>query len=263
MARRAVAVGRFAAVAVAVIAATVPVAAHAEPEPPECAPSGPVVAPIGTTSCPGVHPGAEVTSTLGPCTLNFIFTGTGGERYIGTAGHCIVDEGTPSASLPAPGPVAFVDGQRVGEFVYAVHEQSHDFALIRLDDGIAAWPALPHFGGPTGIYTDRSLTPVVLHHVGNGVVAGEVTKARSMVAPNTFASRSVAAMGLGLWGDSGSPVISSDGRAVGVLIHLTEVAIPSVGTSGISRLDYQLPFAEAALDTTLTLATAPLRPRTL
>src|SRR5262245_45885553 len=49
----------------------------------------PAAAPVGTGTCPGVRPGGIVVSDVGQCTLNFLFQGSDGARYIGTAGHCI------------------------------------------------------------------------------------------------------------------------------------------------------------------------------
>ena len=48
--------------------------------------------PVGTGPCPGVRPGAIVNSDTGQCTFNFLFQGSDGRRYIGTAGHCILGE---------------------------------------------------------------------------------------------------------------------------------------------------------------------------
>lgn len=233
--------------------------AGATPEPASCAPIGNVATPVGVRYCGGIHPGGAVTSSKGSCTLNFLFHGSDGHRYIGTAGHCILNDDADDVVYASPGPVARVDGQRAGEFAYATLGSGRDFALIRLDAGVPAWPDLTHFGGPTHVYTERSLTPVVLHHYGRISATGSAVQARSMVAPNTFNPYSVAALGTGVWGDSGSAVISSDGGAVGVLVTLGGFAFPSVGTNGISRLDYQLPRAETALGVTLTLQTAPLR----
>src|SRR6266853_1497553 len=47
-------------------------------------------APLGTGTCPGVRPGAIVLTDVGQCTLNFLFQGSDGSGYIGTAGHCIL-----------------------------------------------------------------------------------------------------------------------------------------------------------------------------
>src|SRR6266513_359767 len=51
----------------------------------------PASAPFGTGTCPGVRPGAIVRSdVVGLCTLNFLFLGSDGSSYVGTAGHCIL-----------------------------------------------------------------------------------------------------------------------------------------------------------------------------
>src|SRR6267378_8622222 len=45
-----------------------------------------VAPPVGTGACPGVRPGAIVLTEIGQCTLNFLFRGSDGSRYVGTAG---------------------------------------------------------------------------------------------------------------------------------------------------------------------------------
>src|SRR6266566_5910847 len=47
----------------------------------------PAAAPLGTGTCPGVRPGAIVLTDVGQCTLNFLFLGSDGASYIGTAGQ--------------------------------------------------------------------------------------------------------------------------------------------------------------------------------
>jgi hypothetical protein len=220
----------------------------------------------------------------GRCTLNFLFAGSDGHRYIGTAGHCILDEGAPPFG-PGPGrriettwrqgagPEAQdADRQRIGEFAYAVVENpKHDFALIRLDDGVRASAGMAFFGGPTGINRDRGSDPVILRHYGNGVGVVSLAPARTAVAPSLPNSDRVHAVGLALPGDSGSPVISADGRAVGVLVHggvyTAEASLRTgpdggarvdAGIVGISRLGPQLARAEELLRLRLDLQVAPL-----
>src|SRR5207247_6557518 len=121
----------------------------------------PAAAPFGTGTCPGVRPGAIVLSDVGQCTLNFLFVGSDGSRYIGTAGHCILgaspfggDVGEMSWT-PGTGPVAQdAGGARIGEFAYAILLDPKDFSLIRVDPGVAVSPQVCHFGGPTGINAD-------------------------------------------------------------------------------------------------------------
>lgn len=209
------------------------------------------LSPVGVTDCAQVRPGAPIQG----CTLNFMFTDPDGNRYMGTAGHCIVEDGVDTTWAPGTGPVARSRGVDIGRYVYAVLRRDRDFALIRLYDNVSASPQVIHFGGPTGLFTDHKLEPEVVHHVGRGIGFGSTVRARTGVAAHSLFREKFYFTGAGVFGDSGSPVITHDGRAVGTLVTL---GVHFVGTNGVSRLDYALPFAEAALDTDLELQTAPL-----
>jgi len=232
----------------------------------------PTAAPVGTTGpCPGVQPGAIVRSDKGQCTLNFLFMGSDGRRYMGTAGHCILGDDQFGGDIGefawsvGTGPEAR-DGadNRIGEFVYAVLQDPKDFALIRLDDGVPASGQMCHFGGPTGMNTSTPpLGLVTLHHYGNGVGVGTVLPARSALTFGMPDPDHVFAQGAAVPGDSGSGVISSDGRAVGVLVTVG-VHAGSLGTGGldaglvgITRLTPQVVRAEQVLGITLPIQTAP------
>lgn len=218
-----------------------------------------VNAPVTTSKCTGVRPGQQVASSQGRCTMNFLFAGSDGNRYMGVAGHCVPGADLDTTWAYGSGPVATVNGQRIGEWVYAVNSGVRDFSLVRLDTGVAASGELMHFGGPTALYTDHAPTPALLHHYGQISMTGSLVPGRSMIAPNTLHTAQVAALGAGVWGDSGSAVIDSSGRAVGVLVTLGAINSRSAGTNGITRLDHQLPFAERSLGVQLALVTAPLR----
>jgi hypothetical protein len=228
--------------------------------------------PVGVlVACPGVRPGAVVQSDAGQCTFNFLFTGSDGRRYIGTAGHCILgdspvggDAGEESWA-PGAGPEAR-DGQdqRIGEFAYAILEDPKDFALIRLDAGVPASPQMCHFGGPTGVNSDRPSGPVVLNHFGQGLALGDTVPGRTALATGMPDPDHVYADGAVVPGDSGSGIISADGRAVGVIVtvglHLGSIGTSGIdaGTVGITRLAPQVARAEQVLGIDLTLDTAPL-----
>ena len=112
--------------------------------------------PVTTAKCTGLQPGQQVSSSVGSCTLNFLFTGSDGNRYMGVAGHCVLPEDAADKTWAyGSGPVATSGGQRIGEWVYAVLDYDRDFSLIRLDPGVAASGDILHFGGPTGLYTDH------------------------------------------------------------------------------------------------------------
>ena len=233
----------------------------------------PLSPPIGLETTVGVQPGGVVRTETVACTLNFVFRGSDRRRYIGTAGHCVLDDVASHSHeektwAPGTGPAANdADGLRIGEFAYAIHEDPRDFALICLDPDVAASPAVAHFGGPTGTNDDRTENLLVLRYYGNGDGAGTLLPARSAIASGMRDPEHAYAVGLSGPGDSGSAVISSDGRAVGVLAT-GELKLPDggedeseVGTIGIPRLAPQLLGASRALGISLTLQTAPLRER--
>jgi hypothetical protein len=234
----------------------------------------PAAAPVGTGTCPGVRPGAIVLSDGGQCTFNFLFQGSDGVRYIGTAGHCILDEGPFGGDVgelswaPGTGPVArSANENRVGEFAYAILQDPKDFALVRLDPGVQASAGMCHFGGPTAANDDQpDLTqPVVLNFFGNGIGVGALLPARSALAAGMPDPDHVFAQGVAAPGDSGSGVISSDGRAVGVAVtfgvHFGSVGVLGMngGVIGITRLTPQVLRAQQVLGVNLDLQEAPLQ----
>ena len=226
--------------------------------------------PVGVGSCPGVRPGAEVQTQVGLCTLNFLFEAPDHERYIGTAGHCILGEGGPMGDNVGEktwpkggGPVAKdAGGHRIGEFAYAILQDPKDFSLIRLDSGVESSPEMCQFGGPTGINDDVGNGTKVLEYWGNGIGIGTALPARSAVADGFPDPNHVYAAGLALPGDSGSAVITDDGRALGVLVTVGLHGFGydqngvDFGTIGITRLPPQLARASEVLGTKLTLVTA-------
>ena len=227
----------------------------------------PAASPIATpTSCGGVRPGAPVESDTGLCTFNFLFTGSDGARYAGTAGHCILPADGERTWSAGSGPEARDgSGARVGEFAYAVLRDPKDFALIRLDAAVPASPEMCHFGGPTGINTSTGPETTVLHHYGQGVGVSLAVPGRSAVAQGMPDPDHVFALGGVVPGDSGSGIIDDAGRAVGVIVttglHSSSIGTSGIdaGTLGVTRLQPQVDRAESLLGVGLTLETAPLR----
>jgi hypothetical protein len=226
--------------------------------------------PVGVGTCPGVRPGAEVQSEIGLCTLNFLFETPDKERFIGTAGHCIM--GTDSAlsgdnagekTWPkGQGPAAKDStGKRIGEFAYAILQDPKDFSLIRLDPGVESSPEMCNYGGPTGINDEVGQGARVLQYFGNGIGIGSTVPARSAVALGFPSADHVYAAGLALPGDSGSAVISDDGRAVGVLVTTGVHGVGfddngvDFGTMGITRITPQMNQASKALGVKLSMVT--------
>ena len=231
----------------------------------------PVALPVGLAlggDCTGVRPGAPVLSDVGQCTLNFMWKGSDGRTYMGTAGHCAVESNQAFEKTwkAGTGPVATdANGDRIGEFAYAVLSETKDFSLIRLDDGVAADPQLCHFGGPTGINNDQPGSVVtLLQEYGQGLGLSALTPARTLLALGMPDPDVVFATGLVLPGDSGSGVTTPDGRAVGVVVTLDLLPVTlgshglEVGNVGITRLGPQIARAQRVTGVTYTLQTAPI-----
>ncbi|HUR60858.1 MAG TPA: hypothetical protein VM286_00645 [Candidatus Thermoplasmatota archaeon] len=239
----------------------------------------------GSSSPPvsgSIHPGTELLVDGGRhhCTAGFLLqTPDGSHSFVATAGHCFYagapgDPVTCASRLPSP------DGARgsvsarlpqgdlpVGRFVYvsfaAMQERAtvdpfgcyyDDFALVELDAAAAAQasPAFPDGTVPTRLRTA-------------GVEAGTRLRAATFVPQRALVGEAVAnpayrspmvtaALGVAcLPGDSGAPVIDSQGDAVGLV--LTQPALMPEAC-GIGLLAPLLAEAEAALGTRLVLAAA-------
>jgi hypothetical protein len=152
------------------------------------------------------------------CTANFVFQTTAGafdpaqQLYLGTAGHCVNLGQIVQAVAIAPGstnPVLVTVGPAV------VDDDTNDFALVEIDPALNSWvsPSMAHWGGPTGVYAGPS--GGVVTWVGHGgFVGGAVPRAGTLTA---FRTADIEVATPDVSGDSGSPVTTIDGLAVGEL----------------------------------------------
>lgn len=215
-----------------------------------------------------IRPGVQVAAGGAQCTSNFVFRSPDNATlFLGTAAHCVADgsstntNGCDPANVPLePGsPVRISGATQPGTLVYsswftmqALEETSdaacraNDFALLAIhpDDRGAVHPAMLHFGGPTDLANGASTGEKVLSYGSSDlrfglepsnwhegyVVGGDTwTVTAYMVSPV-------------IPGDSGSAVLDSEGRAVGVAVTLG--IAPLAGANGITRLDTALAYAE-------------------
>lgn len=212
-----------------------------------------------------IQPGApyypDLSVSAASCTLNFLFRDPAGTLYVGTAGHCHRDMplGT-RASVPGVGEfgsLAYVEE-------YSLPLRQMDFGLIRIDDDKhhLVDPAMRVWGGPTAVQTVFTPgTPTLLY--GHPVIIGMTEATRAWrpgvleyvkedpnwvpnpgwyVATNpTYAS------------NSGGPIITGDGKALGVVAIL---APDAKGLTGGPTIQTALAWM-AELGWELELVTAP------
>jgi len=223
------------------------------------APAPAAAPPVGTAPCTGVRPGAQIQTPHGPCSMGFLFAGNDGRRYISTAGHCVLGVDGEMIWRNGSGAVAKdAAGERIGTAVYAIRlplesNKMTDFALIRLDPGVASDPQMCHFGGPTSLASEVNNDTAVFEHVGTGVAG---LRSRTAVAPQgLYRADYVYAHGAGYPGDSGGALIRDDGAAIGLVTQLTYGAL---GNVGINRIGPHVIRAGNAIRVNLTLLTAPL-----
>ena len=178
------------------------------------------------TECPGYQsPGVGAAGCIvAPygCTANFIFT-DGGSYYVGTAGHCsnragdVVTMQVDTTTLADVGTVAKRTNHPAGDGI-----PGDDFTLVKLDPAVVAkWgvnPAIPVVGGPQGVYSGCG--PESVRHYGHGYVAAVAQGKPSAGLATSWFENSYGWTGFGLPGDSGSPVVTTDGKAAGNFTHL-------------------------------------------
>lgn len=213
-----------------------------------------------------IHPGTQTDTAGGQCTANFVFTDAT-SVYIGQAAHCsgtggqTETNGCDSGTLPEGTKVEVDGASRPGTMVYnswaAMQEagetdentcQYNDFALIELDpaDHDKVNPSIPVWGGPVG-FSDGTDTFEEVYSFGNsslrlGIEALSPKYGVSLGTTGGGWTTPLYTLTPGIPGDSGSPFLDSEGRALGVLSTLTIAPTPmSNNVSSIGpAVDYML-----------------------
>lgn len=212
-----------------------------------------------------IHPGVATTTTGGgDCTSNFVFT-NGTEVFLGQAAHCsgtgssFAISGCDAGSLPLGTPVTVEGADHPGTLAYsswltmkARGETNsdvcagNDFALVKLhpDDVAKTNPTVPGFGGPTEVDVDGAAVNEDVYTYGNSPLRpGPLSPQQGFVLGTTNGgwTYNIAVLTPSLPGDSGSGLLSSDGKALGVVVTLA--IAPNTGSNGATDLSRALTYA--------------------
>ena len=227
-----------------------------------------------------IHPGIQTFTQGSQCTAAFVFYDAA-DIYISQAAHCAgtgaaTDTNGCIAGTHPLGTAVDLGTGNPGRLVYsswiAMQEADtpstapeclgNDFALVKVaeaDEGNVD-PAVPFFGGPTGLApTSGLLTGDQLYSFGNsGLRAGIepvlAWKHGAVVVADVW-SATVYTATPGIPGDSGSGFMDAQGRAVGVLSTVAVLPIPL--SNEISGVHQALAYRAAHGGGAVTLATAP------
>jgi hypothetical protein len=246
--------------------------------------AGPSWAPAGQAT---LHPGVMTdTEGGGECTSNFIFYNPT-DVFIGQAAHCAgtgaptETSGCTAGTKPLGTPVIIAGASKPGRLVYSswiTMVQSgekdpnicdfNDFALVKIDpaDRGKVNPSVPFFGGPIGISTSPTAIGDRVLTFGNsplraGVTALSPKEGISLGDQGAGWSHTCYTVSPGIPGDSGSAVLTNDGKALGVLTSLA--VAPLAGSNGVGDLSRELDYlnAHGGLGTvSLALGTEPFHP---
>lgn len=221
------------------------------------------VALLGAASASTIplQPGALLQTPEGNnCTVGFMldeFDEDGedtGQEWFVTAGHCFVDDGAMTWE-PDLGPEVTVRDAVVGRAVYAVKDWAlgYDVALVRLTiEDSSVDPSVCYWGGPTHTTSTSPEEGDTLLFSGQG---GLLHPREQMATADQ--ELWVQYRGYHGGGDSGAPVMSEDGNALG--IHaLGGVEIGDVSTGSASKFDEMLHLLEYEFATDFELKTAGL-----
>jgi hypothetical protein len=182
-----------------------------------------------------IQPGAQVTTPVGSCTLNFIFEDSSGTKYVGTAGHCgkVGDVARTPSPIRDIGPIVFSENAAAPKV---------DFALIRIDPARypEVEPGVRNFGGPVGATTAAQTNPGDVLWVtgyGLGFSATATTRNRAGTLIRDDDDEYVADM-VAVNGDSGGPVLhAGTGRALGTVSRYNLPTSTDIGPTMVNILE--------------------------
>lgn len=163
-----------------------------------------------------IQPGDYVESSVGACTLNFVFVG-GGRTYFGTAAHCVSRVGETVRTLANEpfGRVAMIGNPSV---------TAQDYAFIEVLPGYLSRVSprvLGNAGTPKGV-TPASATAagdqVRFSGYGLGFHLLNVTREQRVGYVMNDNAQMYTLIGMDTWGDSGGPIVHTRTRGAYAIV---------------------------------------------
>jgi hypothetical protein len=180
-----------------------------------------VLLPAPARAIDTVQPGDYMETSVGACTLSFVYDGLGaqaGKVFIGTAAHCVskVGQAVRDEFGQTFGRVALIGNGSV---------TAQDYALIQVTPGVPVSAAVKGWSSfPKGYTTsaETKLGDVVLvsgYGLGFNFLAATREKRYGAIVSDTSAEYRV--VGLDTFGDSGGPFVHQrTGKAYGIVSRL-------------------------------------------
>ena len=190
-------------------------------------------APSSAASDP-LQPGDYVGSSVGGCTLNFMYVGTAaannGRVYLGTAAHCVkgVGETVVDQGGQAFGRVAFKGNENATADDYAFIEVFGNH-VARVSPRMKGHTAYPRLGFTTSSQTGFG-DQLVSSGYGVGFSVTNLTRERRPAVLTFDDASEYGTAGPFIFGDSGGPVVHQrTGRALGVVSRLCAGSCTQIG----------------------------------
>lgn len=178
-----------------------------------------LTAPAAASAAATIQPGAYHETSVGSCTLNFIYDG-GGTTYAGTAAHCTSSIGQP---------VYDIDGVQFGTVAFRGDENNtaRDYAFIKIDAEdlsrvSAAVKGYPQYPTGSTVPTDTaSGDQIQLSGYGLGYGTTKQTQEGRKAIMGFDDTQTYDVTGPIHWGDSGGPLVHiATGKALGIVSRL-------------------------------------------
>ena len=179
-----------------------------------------LVIPASAQAQTALQPGAYMETDAGSCTLNFAYTGPGGQTLLGTAAHCVERVGQDVRDIDGAtfGRVAFIADADTTRDDYAFVEvlPAH---VARVSAAVKGHPAYPKGSTVPADTTTGDSIQLSGYGLGYGT-----TKATQEGRTAIFASDDAATYAVSgpiHWGDSGGPLVHiRTGKALGIVSRL-------------------------------------------